>query len=164
MPGGFDRCAVCVNLPVVVEHQDSGSGLTGQSQFGGVSECVDAGRDHGGLGLGDDRLQLGYRRAGLQWYGHRAQPRQSHVDRGVVDAVEAQQADPVARFHRLFGAEHVGQCADAVPKLAVADGFEVGEQSQRGVAGAGVGHEFDRALSESRPIGVSGHDGLDDLG
>lgn len=121
--GGFDGLAVGVNLAVVIEYDQPGRGVTGQ-HFDGVAKIVDAGGDHRRLGLGDDRAQPGDRRTGLQWNRHGAQPDQRDVDGCVVDAVEAQHANPVARPDRGLSAQRGGQCAGAGPQFAVGDGLE----------------------------------------
>ena len=93
-------------------------------------------------------LQLTDRRAGLERDGHRAQLAQCHVDDRVVDAGEAQHADPIAGPQRML--RRVGQAArdgaHALPQLPVGDGVEPGQQVERGAAGPRVRYELDGAL------------------
>ena len=97
--GALQRLAVVVELAAVVEdHQPSGRVTrlgAGKDHVDRIREVVNAGREDGGLGLEDDRLQLRDRRAGLQRDRHGADDTECDVDRGVVDAGEAQNGDPV---------------------------------------------------------------------
>ena len=127
--------------------------VAAQDQLDGVGQLVHARGDHRGLGLGDDRLQLGDRRAGLQRNRHRADHAERHVEGGEVDAGEAQHGDPVAGLHRVVG-QGARDGADAFAQLTVGDGVEVGEQPQRGASGLGVLDELDGALPEGGTVGV----------
>ncbi len=88
-----------VDPGAMIEDHKAGHGGSVESQADGVGEGIDRRCDDHRFGLGDDRPDGGGRRAGLQWYRHRAQHRQSHVDGGVVDAGEAQHRHAVARMH-----------------------------------------------------------------
>jgi hypothetical protein len=134
-----------------------------QDQLDGVGQLVDARRDQAWLGLGHDRLQLGDGGAGLQRNGHRADHAQRHVDGGVVDAGEAQHADPVAGRQRVVG-EGARQRTRPVAELSVGDGLVAGEQLQRGAPGLGVFDELDDALTQCGSLRVAVQRDLDDLG
>ena len=131
LPGALQRLTVVVELAAVVEHHQASGSVArlggGQDHVDRVGQVVDAGGEDGGLGLGDDRLQLGDRRAGLQRHRDGAGDTQRDVDGGVVDAGEAEYADPVTGGDQPVG-QRAGHLADPLGQLAVGDLVEPGQQ------------------------------------
>ena len=105
---------------------------------------------------------MGDGRARLQRHRDGTGNAERDVDGRVVDAGEAQYADPVTGGDPV--GQRAGHLADPVGQLAVSDLVEPGQQLGGSAPGLWVCHQLIRPLRQRGPVGITLQRGLDDRG
>ena len=97
------------------------------------------------------------RGAGLQRHHDRTEVDARQLDRGVVDAGEAEDADEIAGSDRILAWWCQSPATDCarVHSVAVGDRVEARQQAKLRASGRGIGHHLAGPLAERRPVGIT---------